>query len=104
MIWVAPSTVLTELLALKFWIRGIQLTPVRQYVVVVGCGGYPRNLAEFEARFSTEAACREYLVRLRWPEGFCCPRCGGQKTWPLSEVLRQCSGCSYQSSVTAGTI
>jgi hypothetical protein len=28
---------------------------------------YPRNLGEFEARFSTEAACREYLVRLRWP-------------------------------------
>ena len=65
---------------------------------------YPRNLAEFEARFSTEAACREYLVRLRWPDGFRCPRCGGQKTWPLSEILLQCSSCSYQSSVTAGTI
>jgi Transposase zinc-ribbon domain/ISXO2-like transposase domain len=65
---------------------------------------YPRNLGEFEARFSTEAACREYLVRLRWPGGFRCPRCGGQKTWPLSEILLQCSSCGYQSSVTAGTI
>ena len=31
---------------------------------------YPRNLAEFEARFATEQACREYLCQLRWPEGF----------------------------------
>jgi len=65
---------------------------------------YPRDLAEFEARFSTEAACREYLLRLRWPDGFCCPRCAGRKTWPLRGVLLQCSGCGYQSSVTAGTI
>jgi hypothetical protein len=65
---------------------------------------YPRNLAEFEARFSNDAACREYLVRLRWPNGFRCPRCGGRKSWPVGDVLLQCSGCNYQSSVTAGTI
>ncbi len=29
---------------------------------------YPRNLVELEARFSTEEACREYLLKLRWPE------------------------------------
>jgi transposase-like protein len=65
---------------------------------------FPRDLLEFEARFSTDAACREYLFQLRWPDGFRCPRCGGQKSWPISDVLLQCSGCSYQSSVTAGTI
>ncbi len=65
---------------------------------------FPRDLPEFEASFSTEAACREYLFRLRWPEGFCCPRCGGRKGWPKSGVLLQCSNCDYQSSVTAGTI
>ena len=65
---------------------------------------FPRDLLEFEARFSTEAACRKYLFRLRWPEGFSCPRCGGRKTWPLHGVRLQCAGCDYQSSVTAGTI
>ena len=65
---------------------------------------FPRDLPEFEARFSTEAACREYLFRLRWPDGFRCPRCAGRKSWPLREVLLQCASCSYQSSVTAGTI
>lgn len=66
--------------------------------------GYPRNLTEFEARFSTERACREYLVRLRWPDGFRCPRCAGRKAWSVSDLLLQCCGCNYQSSVTAGTI
>ena len=31
---------------------------------------YPRNLTEFEARLGSEEACREYVFRLRWPQGF----------------------------------
>jgi transposase-like protein len=44
------------------------------------------------------------LFRLRWPEGFRCPRCAGRKAWPSRGMLVQCAGCGYQSSVTAGTI
>ena len=40
---------------------------------------YPRTLAELESRFSSEQACREYLFRLRWPEGFRCSRCDEAK-------------------------
>jgi transposase-like protein len=65
---------------------------------------YPRDLFELEARFSTEAACREYLAQLRWPGGFCCPHCGGGKGWPVRGVLLECSACGTQTSVTAGTI
>lgn len=65
---------------------------------------YPRTLAEFEARFNSEQACRGYLFLLRWPEGFRCPRCSGAKAWPLRSVLWRCAGCGYQVSVTAGTI
>ena len=65
---------------------------------------YPRNLREFEARFSSEEACREYLFRLRWPDGFRCPRCGQGRSWPLRGGLRQCAGCAHQTSVTAGTV
>jgi transposase-like protein len=65
---------------------------------------YPRDLTEFEARFSTEEACREYLFRLRWPDGFRCPGCGCRKSWPLRSVLLQCADCGHQTSVTAGTI
>jgi transposase-like protein len=65
---------------------------------------YPRDLTEFEACFATEEACRQYLFRVRWPNGFRCPRCGGEKYWPLRGVLLQCTGCGHQASVTAGTI
>jgi transposase-like protein len=65
---------------------------------------YPRDLLELEHRFSTEAACREYLVQLRWPGGFCCPRCGGRKAWPVSDLLWECAACHRQVSVTSGTI
>ena len=65
---------------------------------------YPLNLVEFEARFSTEEGCRDYLCQLRWPDGFRCPRCGGAKAWPQRLVLLHCASCDYQTSVTAGTV
>ena len=65
---------------------------------------YPRTIGELEARFGTEQACRDYLLALRWPEGFVCPRCGGDRAWPVGKVLFQCAACDYQVSVTAGTI
>jgi len=65
---------------------------------------YPRNLPEFEAQFATEAACRDYLFRLRWPEDFRCPRCERSKAWPIRETLWQCAQCHHRTSLTAGTI
>lgn len=64
---------------------------------------YPRNLTELEQRFGREDACRKYLADLRWPDGFRCPRCGGDKGWPVGN-LQRCSACRYTVSVTAGTI
>lgn len=65
---------------------------------------YPRTLAEFEARFATEAACRAYLRDLRWPQGIRCPRCQGQTGWATARALWVCAACGYQLSLTAGTI
>jgi transposase-like protein len=65
---------------------------------------YPTNLMEFNERFATEEACREYLSRLRWPEGIRCPRCAGGKGWFTRRGLWHCAGCGHQLSVTAGTI
>jgi transposase-like protein len=64
----------------------------------------PKTQIDFEKRFSTEAACRDYLFSIRWPNGFQCPRCKHDKAWPLSELHYQCSNCNYQVSVIAGTI
>jgi transposase-like protein len=65
---------------------------------------YPRTILEFEQLFATEEACRGYLFQLRWPEGFCCPRCGHRQAWATKRGLYRCRHCDYQVSVTAGTI
>jgi transposase-like protein len=65
---------------------------------------YPTTILEFEERFATEEACRQYLFDLRWPEGFCCPRCGHGDTWATKMGLLRCRMCDGQISVTAGTI
>ena len=65
---------------------------------------YPKTLLDFEARFSTDAACREYLSRLRWPEGFRCPRGEGARSGSTNRGLPHCVHCDVQTSVIAGTI
>ncbi len=68
-------------------------------------GDLPSTQLEFEQRFSTEAACIEYLRRQRWPDGFCCPRCSGSRAWGLrTRALDQCASCGHQVSLTAGTL
>jgi len=65
---------------------------------------YPMNLIEFEKEFNTEEQCREYLFKLRWKDGYHCPRCQCDKAWQVSGVKYKCHNCGYQTSVIAGTI
>jgi transposase-like protein len=63
------------------------------------------GLIEFQRRFRTEAACRKHLFKLRWPEGFRCPKCGHDECFDLPRrKLYQCKDCGHQTSVTAGTV
>lgn len=65
---------------------------------------YPRTLQEFNEWFPTEEACAEFLASLRWPDGFRCPACGGDRSWPTTRGELRCATCQRQTSVTAGTI
>ena len=65
---------------------------------------YPETLLEFEQRFASEEACREYLFNLRWPHGYRCPRCQHDKAWLTKRNLYHCVQCGYETSVTSGTI
>lgn len=70
-------------------------------------GGYEKveGLAQFIQLFPNEGACREYLFRRRWPQGFVCPRCGYARCYPIAHRgLYQCAACRYQASVIAGTV
>jgi transposase-like protein len=65
---------------------------------------YPGTWAEFVERFSNDAACVAFLERLRWPDGFVCPRCGGRHGWRRAEGRWLCADCRRETSATAGTI
>lgn len=66
--------------------------------------GFPRTLRELETQFSGDEDCRQYLARIRWPEGFACPACGGRQAWTTRRGLWVCTACSHQTSATAGTV
>jgi transposase-like protein len=66
---------------------------------------YPKDMREFRRKFATEAACIEYLIQCRWPEGFVCPKCSGNVGTRLStRPVIECRGCHYQVSPMAGTV
>ena len=66
---------------------------------------YPRTFQEMEQWFRDEAACRDYIRRLRWPDGFICPHCGvSGEPWMMSDELLRCRSCRGRTSLTAGTI
>jgi transposase-like protein len=63
------------------------------------------TLPELNTAFSTDEKCRELLERLRWPEGVTCPRCKDRRiSWMKDYARYECSICTYQFTVTSGTI
>lgn len=62
------------------------------------------DLLEFEKEFSTDKQCLDYLFKLRWPDGYRCPRCDGDKAWRINENKFKCKNCGYQTTVISGTI
>ena len=65
---------------------------------------YPGTWQAFEAWFPDEDSCREFLARVRWPDGFRCPGCSSSDAWRTARGLWMCRSCTRQTSVTAGTI
>ena len=72
---------------------------------LVGGVNYPQTILEFQEWFATDDACLKFLMGLRWPDGFVCPRCGvSGQAWRIAGGLWMCRACGRQTSVTAGTI
>ena len=63
------------------------------------------SLAEFNKLYGTEDQCHDALVKMRWPDGFVCPKCGCRAhAYCEPRKLFQCRGCRVQTSVHSGTI
>jgi len=67
---------------------------------------YPGTFHEFDEWFYNESSCLAYIAKLRWPEGFSCPKCGFRTDKPslTKRGLFLCRECKWQTSVTAGTL
>jgi len=63
------------------------------------------STVEFQELYGREEQCRAALVRMRWPDGFLCPKCGGRAhAYCEPRHLFQCRACRTQTSARAGTI
>jgi transposase-like protein len=64
------------------------------------------SLLQFQRSFPDDAACAAFAFKLRWPEGFRCPKCGGRRAALLRSRAHtyECLDCGRQTSVTAGTV
>lgn len=67
---------------------------------------YPGTFHEFDEWFYNESSCLAYIAKLRWPEGFSCPKCGFSTEKPslTKRGLFLCRECKWQTSITAGTL
>jgi transposase-like protein len=68
----------------------------------------PKTLIEAVRYFADEAACQEYMRRVKWPDGkVSCPKCSGESVSPVKgRPLLQCNNreCKKQFSYKIGTI
>jgi transposase-like protein len=65
------------------------------------------SLSEFQRLYGTEDLCEAALEKTRWPDGFRCPRCGGNEhglVYGRRFKRYQCRICRHQATLTAGTI
>lgn len=66
----------------------------------------PLNLVEFFSTFPTQEACEYHLIRVRWPKGVICNKCGKKDIYNQISTRRiyQCRLCGHFNYPTAGTI
>lgn len=63
------------------------------------------NLLEFNAKFSTDENCYEYLRDIKWKNGYKCAKCSNENYFAGKQCCsRTCSKCKYSESVTAHSL
>jgi transposase-like protein len=64
---------------------------------------YPRDQMEFEKTFSSEENCIQYLIEVKWPNGYSCNNCFHNDYWVLSRKRLKCKSCSSVVTITSQT-
>ena len=67
----------------------------------------PITLFEFQHKYATEEACHHHLFKMKWPNGFICPKCGHDRAYEIKTrklPLYECTQCKQRITVLVGTI
>lgn len=66
---------------------------------------YPNTSKEFQSQFVDEQDCINYLIQVRWPDGYVCPFCGAKESfWFTERYLLKCSKCRRRHSILSDTV
>lgn len=67
--------------------------------------GFPETLQQVILYFQDPDRALDFAVRMRWPEGVSCPRCGCNTVYFITSRRNwECKGCKKHFSVKIGTI
>ena len=65
------------------------------------------SLVEFQKHFNSEKACHDHLYKMKWPNGYQCPRCHHDASY-ITKTRRypiyECKKCRHQTTVLVGTV
>ncbi len=63
------------------------------------------SIFEFQNKYPTERACKQYLYDFKWLNGFSCTKCEHSESWGNTvELGKTCKKCRKMHSVTSDTI
>lgn len=62
------------------------------------------DFLKFTARFKNDQACKSYLSKIKWAEGYVCIKCGHTVYTKRENFTRTCTLCKHNDSPTAGTL
>jgi transposase-like protein/predicted RNA-binding Zn-ribbon protein involved in translation (DUF1610 family) len=63
-----------------------------------------QNILNFVKELPDDTACKAYLAKYKWQDGFVCTKCGSTKGWLKKDYNYHCSNCQHVESATANTI
>ncbi|QHI38654.1 hypothetical protein IMCC3317_40480 [Kordia antarctica] len=63
-----------------------------------------QNILSFIKELPDDEACKAYLAKIKWQDGFKCMKCGHTKGCEKSGYRYHCYGCNHVESATANTL
>lgn len=63
-----------------------------------------KNILNFVKELPNDDACKAYLAKYKWQDGFICSKCGGTKGCMKKDYKYHCYSCHHVESSTANTL